>query len=97
MHSIFNKIPVIKTIQTSKVKLKPGAIKQHAIDMPVASRSSVPQLGLQCVAGQVTSRPAEVYNLNLHRSSYLEAGSRQQSCVRQIQSFRSEFTTRHFS
>lgn len=62
---------VIRTLQMLKVKLRPNAIKQHKVDMPMASRSSVPKLELHHVAGWVTGRPAKLYNLNLHRSSYL--------------------------
>lgn len=68
---------VIRMIQTLKVKLRPNAIKQHKVDMPMANGSSVPKLELRHVAGWVTARPAKLYNLNLHRSSYLGAGSSQ--------------------
>lgn len=51
MHAVFNKISIIKTIQTLKVKLKPNAIKQHEIYMPMATYSSVPQLELHHIGG----------------------------------------------
>lgn len=77
MHAVFSKISVIKTIRTLKVKLKPNAIKQHAIDMPMTSHGSLPQLELRCLAGWATSHPAELYNLSLRRSFYLADVTRQ--------------------